>query len=204
VAAGGAGAAAPDACGRIFSRLARLSPAHIQCSEFRKELADAGFIEGQNGLIEFRWGNNQNDRLAELAADLVRRRVAVIATPSSMAAAVAAKPLRRRSRLSSALSLPGEKRPCRRLNRPGGNVTGIRYLNVELVAKHLGVLRALVPKAARFAVCSSIRPIRAPGAVAVADAGPRAPSPPLAGPAQAARCRSRQQWPGCLCATGAA
>src|SRR5262249_27170247 len=66
-------------------------PSEHTVSEFRKGLAEGGYAEGRNVQIEYRWANNQTERLSELAADLVRRRVAVIATPSSMVAAVAAK-----------------------------------------------------------------------------------------------------------------
>jgi putative tryptophan/tyrosine transport system substrate-binding protein len=103
--------------------------------------------------VEYRWAHSDNNRLPELVADLVRLRVAVIATPGSTAAASAAK--------SATSTIPivfsGGGDPVQTglvasLNRPGGNVTGVSSMSGELGAKRLGLLQELVPRAARFAV----------------------------------------------------
>jgi putative ABC transport system substrate-binding protein len=116
----------------------------------RQGLKEAGFVEGQDVAIDFRWGDDQPDRLPGLAADLVRRQVAVIignvlATQAAMTATTAipivflsgGDPVRR--------GLVGS------LNRPGGNVTGVVFTSVDLTAKRLGLLHELVPKSAIIA-----------------------------------------------------
>jgi putative ABC transport system substrate-binding protein len=126
--------------------------AHLVAA-FRKGLGETGYVEGRNVVIEFRWAHNESARLPELAADLVRRRVAVIATPGSTAAAIAAKA----ATTTIPIIFSGGGNPVQTglvasLNRPGGNVTGISSMNVELGAKRLGLLHELVPSAARFFV----------------------------------------------------
>jgi putative ABC transport system substrate-binding protein len=118
---------------------------------FHKGLNEAGFVDGQNVTIEYRWAAGQNDKLAGLAADLVRRQVAVIATPGSTPAAVAAK------RATTTIPIvfgaggdPVELGLVPNLNHPGGNITGVTSLNAEVTAKRLGVIRELVPQAARY------------------------------------------------------
>ena len=117
---------------------------------FRQELKEAGFVEGQDVAIDFRWGDDQPDRLPGLAADLVRRQAAVIvANVSATRAAMAAT-----TAIPIVFVSGGD--PVRRglvgsLNRPGGNVTGVVFTSSDLTAKQLGVLHELVPKSASIA-----------------------------------------------------
>jgi len=120
---------------------------------FRRGLAETGYVEGRNVAIEFRWAHNDPTRLPDLAADLVRDRVAVIATPGSVVSTLAAKAATTTIPIVFNTGAdPVEVGLVTSLNKPGGNITGVSYMNTELAAKRLGILHELLPKAARFAL----------------------------------------------------
>ena len=119
---------------------------------FQRGLKEAGFVEGENVTIAYRWAENQLDRLPALAAELVQRQVAVIATGTNVAA-LAAKAA---ATMTPVVFVIAED-PVRiglvaSLARPGGNVTGINFLTGELLSKRLELLRELLPAATRLAV----------------------------------------------------
>ena len=124
-----------------------------QANAFRQSLKQAGYVEGQNVAIEYRWAENQIDRLPTLATELVRRQISVIAAGGSPASALAAK--------SATATIPivfmNASDPVAiglvaSFNRPGGNITGATLLSAELMAKRLGILRDLLPSVKTIAM----------------------------------------------------
>ena len=119
---------------------------------FREGLKDSGYVEGENVTIEYRWAENQLDRLPALAAELVRRQVAVIAAPALIRRSRPRRQPRRFPSSSSSAKTRSELGLVASLARPGGNLTGINFFSGELTAKRLELLRELVPAATRVAV----------------------------------------------------
>jgi putative ABC transport system substrate-binding protein len=151
-----------------------MNPSRV--AAFRKGLGEVGYAENHNVTIAFRFANNDNSRLPELAADLVRQRVTVIFTPSGTNAALAAKAAT--STIPIVFFVASD--PVRgglvaTLNRPGGNVTGVANMGTEVGSKRLGLLRELLPRAEHLAVLANptgaiadamISDLRAPAASA--------------------------------------
>jgi putative ABC transport system substrate-binding protein len=122
----------------------------------RQGLKDAAYVEGENLAIEYRWGDNQIERLPALAADLVRRRVAVILTTGGPSSARAAKAATTTIPVVFNMAAdPVELGLVASLARPGGNLTGITFLALELTAKRLELLREMVPGATRVGVLTN-------------------------------------------------
>ena len=123
------------------------SAAHL-VTAFRQGLSETGFVEGQSVAIDYRWADNQNDRLPGLVAEMIRRRVAAIAAGTKAAKAANNTPI-----VFAVGADPVRIGIVSSLNRPGGNVTGISFISgTDLVAKRLELLHELVPKAIAIAV----------------------------------------------------
>jgi putative tryptophan/tyrosine transport system substrate-binding protein len=125
----------------------------IRLRAFRQGLAETGFVEGQNVAVEYRWANGDNEKLPMLAAELVRRQVAVIVSGGGTPSALAAKEATPTIPIVFALAAnPIHLGLVPRLNKPGGNLTGVTNLNAEVGPKRLEILRELLPTANSIAI----------------------------------------------------
>jgi putative ABC transport system substrate-binding protein len=135
----------------LLSGSSSANRAHL-VSAFRQGVRESGYVEGQNVAIEYRWAQDQYDRLPDLAADLVRRQVTVIAatdTPSAIAAKAATRTL---PIVFASGGDPVREGLVASLNRPSSNLTGVSFLSSELGTKQLGLLHELLPGAVHIAV----------------------------------------------------
>ena len=119
---------------------------------FRRGLAASGYVEGQNVAVEYRWADGLSDRLSALAAELVSRKVAVIATVGGPTSGLAAKAATSAIPIVFIANDPVRIGLVASLNRPGGNATGVNVFLQEMEGKRLGLLREIVPTASLIAV----------------------------------------------------
>ena len=141
---------------------------------FRKGRGEAGFAEGRNLAIDFRWAHGESGRLAAMADELIAKKVAVIATLSSTPAAIAAKKATDSIPIYFVIADPPvDLGLVSSLGRPGGNATGMVTLAVELVPKRLELLRQVVPKATTFALLIHSEHPSAPTVIAAHEAAVR-------------------------------
>jgi ABC-type uncharacterized transport system substrate-binding protein len=137
--------------GYLYSGTPDANPHFV--TAFRQGLSEIGYFEGHNVTIEYRWAAGQYDRVAELAADLVRRQVAVMAVPGNLASAYAAKAATTTIPIVFAVTGdPVKYGLVASVNRPGGNLTGMNFYHSELGAKRLELLRELARAPALVAV----------------------------------------------------
>jgi putative ABC transport system substrate-binding protein len=130
---------------------------------FRKGLRETGYVEDRNVIVEYHWLDAQFDRLPALMADLVRRRVAVIASPNNTLITATAKAATATIPIVFSVGIdPVKTGLVASFSRPAGNATGIHYFALELTAKRLGLVRALAPEATRVAIL--VNPANGPSA----------------------------------------
>src|SRR4051812_25327285 len=129
-----------------FMRSTTLAPFESLATAFRQGLNETGFVEGRNAAVEYRYGDNQDERLPVLVAELTRRPVAVMVTNN--ASALAAIPITTVPIVFVTGGDPVKDGLVSSLNRPGGNVTGVVFFSSALGAKRLDLLRQLVPQGA--------------------------------------------------------
>jgi putative tryptophan/tyrosine transport system substrate-binding protein len=135
-----------------FLNSASPGPYANNVAAFRQGLKEAGYVDGHNVAIEYRWAEGQYDRLSELAAELIRRQVTVIAATSTPAALTAQKATTMIPIVFTTSSDPVHLGLVTSLSRPGGNVTGVTQLNVEVAPKRVELLHELVPTATTIAL----------------------------------------------------
>ena len=179
----------------VIGYLGAQSPAAFtsRVRAFRQGLGEAGFSEGRNVAIEFRWAEGQHNRLSALAEDLVGRQVTVIVAPGGAPAALAAKSVTTTIPIvfemgadPIAIGLVGS------LNRPGGNLTGVSSLNVEVTPKRLELLREVIPTAAVIAVL--INPTSPTADLQLRSLQADQPRPRVAAPCPACECGTRLRY----------